>query len=137
MGLIIPNEGELELLDKMLKVALLVDEDYLLKLYKNNYTPDANSTASSFTEADFTGYSAKTLIRANWNTSTTVSGKASTSYPQQSWTCGVSTNNVYGYYVLGADSGIVLWAERFTNTKTLEENDIINLTLRFTLRSEL
>jgi hypothetical protein len=137
MGLIIPNEGELELLDKMLKVALLVDEDYLLKLYKNNYTPDASSTASNFIEADFTGYSAKTLLRSNWNTSTTVSGKASTNYPQQTWTCGVSTNDVYGYYVLGADSGIVLWTERFANTKTLEENDVINLTLRFTLRSEL
>lgn len=137
MGLIIPNEGELELLDKMLKVALLVDEDYLLKLYKNNYTPDANSTAANFTEADFSGYSAKTLVRASWNTSTTVSGKASTSYPQQTWTCGVTTNDIYGYYVLGADSGVVLWAERFANTKTLEENDVINLTLRFTLRSEL
>lgn len=137
MGLIIPNEGELELLDKMLKVALAVDEDYSLKLYKNNYTPTAASTAANFTEADFDGYTAKILVRANWNTSTTVSGKASTSYPQQSWTCGVTTNDIYGYYVQGADSGVVLWAERFANTKTLEENDVINLTLRFTLRSEL
>jgi len=137
MGLIIPNEGELELLDKMLKVALAVDEDYVLKLYKNNYTPTATSTSSDFTEADFDGYSEKTLVRASWNASVTVSGKASTSYPQQTWTCGSVTNDIYGYFVMGADSGKVLWAERFANTKTLEENDVINLTLRFTLRSEL
>lgn len=137
MGLIIPNEGELELLDKMLKAALVTDEDYVLKLYKNNYTPSASTTEADFTEADFDGYSAKTLLRANWNSSTTVSGKASTTYPQQTWTCGVTTNDIYGYYVLGADSNKVLWAERFSNTKTLEENDVINLTLRFTLRSEL
>lgn len=137
MGLIIPNEGELELLDKMLKVALLVDEDYLLRLYKNNYTPSATSTATDFIEADFDGYSEKTLVRSSWVSSVTVSGKASTNYPQQTWTCGAATNDIYGYYVLGADSGKVLWAERFSNTKTLEENDVINLTLRFTLRSEL
>jgi hypothetical protein len=35
MPLVVPNAGELELLDKMLKDALSSDEDYILKLFQN------------------------------------------------------------------------------------------------------
>jgi hypothetical protein len=45
MALVIADVGEIELLDKMLKDALSVDETYTLKLYQNNYTPLASSVA--------------------------------------------------------------------------------------------
>jgi hypothetical protein len=64
----------------MLKDALSVNEDYILKLFKNDVTPDQNFAVGSFVQADFTGYAAKTLTRALWNAAATVSSKAESSY---------------------------------------------------------
>lgn len=137
MALVIPDVGEIELLDKMLKDALSVDEDYTMKLYKNDYTPIGSSTAVDFTEADFTNYTAATLTRANWGAATTVNNKAQSTYSaQQSWTCGTGGNTIYGYYIVGATSGVLLWAERFSAARILSDGDILNLTPIFTLASE-
>lgn len=137
MALVVPQEGELQLLDKMLRAALSVDENYILLLFQNNYTPDTNATASLFTEATFSGYAAMTLSRANWNASTIVSSKAQSSYGSnpQTWTCGVTGNTIYGYWVQGATSGKVLWAERFAVARTLATGDVLNITPQFTLVS--
>ncbi len=115
------NGGELELLDKMLKDALSANEDYVLKLFRNDYTPDQTTASGSLTEANFTNYAATTLTRAGWNTAVTVSNKAESSYGSaaQSWTCGATGNTIYGYFVEGATSGTVLWAERFAVSKKL------------------
>lgn len=139
MALVVPNEGELELLDKMLKDALTSDENYILKLFKNNVTPTMSFSAGSLTEADFTNYVAKTLTRANWNVAVTNgSNKAETSYATspQSWTCGTTGNTIYGYWVTGATSTAVLWAERFATARVLSNGDVLNLTPKFTLNSE-
>ena len=138
MALLTPNKGELELLDKMLKDALDTDESYLLKLYKNDYTPADASVTASFTQADFTNYAGRTLTRAGWNAAVTVSGKAETSYGTgpQSWTCGASGNTVYGYYVEGITSGTTLWAERFSTSRVLANGDVLNITPKFTLNKE-
>jgi hypothetical protein len=136
MPLVVPNVGEIELLDKMLKNALVTDENYTLKLFNNNVTPDQSFTASSFTEATFTGYVAKTLTRSGWGAAATVSNKAQSSYAQQSWTCGIVGDTIYGYYVVGATSTVLLWAERFTTPRTLGNTDILNVTPVFTLNSE-
>lgn len=137
MAIVVPNVGEIELLAKMLKAALDVDENYTLKLYKNDYTPVQGSTDANFTEATFTNYTAKTLTRANWGAPTTVSNKASSTYSvQQSWTCGASGETIYGYYVMGADSDVLLWAERFADPIPMSNTFVLNLTPTFTLNSE-
>lgn len=139
MALVVPNEGELELLDKMIKDALSSDEDYILKLFQNNYTPDADAASGSFTEASFTNYAAKTLARTTWNAAVTNgSGRGETSYgaSPQAWTCGASGNTVYGYWVEGASSAKVLWAERFGTSRVLASGDILNIQPKFTLHSE-
>lgn len=139
MPLVVPNLGELELLDKMLKDALSADESYILKLFQNNYTPDATSAPGSFTEASFTNYLAKTLTRTNWNAAVVNgSGKAEASYGTTplSWTCGTTGNTVYGYWVEGATSAICLWAERFGTSRVLASGDVLNVTPKFTLSSE-
>ena len=137
-ALIVPNQGEIELLDKCLRDALSVDENTILKLYTNNYTPDANTAPGSFTEAAFTNYAARTLTRANWNAAVTTSGKAESSYGSsaQSWTCGATGATCYGYWCEGATSAKVLWAEKFATARVLAENDILNLVPKFTLSSE-
>jgi hypothetical protein len=137
MALVTMNEGELELLDKMLKDALSTDEGYSLKLFKNDYTPVAASTGSSFTEADFTNYAAKSLTRAGWGAaSTDGNGAASATYGSaQTWTCGATGNTVYGYYVVAATSAKVLWAERLSSARTLANGDQLTLTPVLTLQS--
>jgi hypothetical protein len=130
------NEGELELLDKMLKDPLTTDEDYSLRLFKNDYTPVQGSTGSDFTVADFTSYTNKTLTRSGWGSATTVSNKASATYGTvQTWTAG-SSQTIYGYYIVAATSGKVLWAERFSASKSLVSTDQLNITPVITLNSE-
>ena len=123
------NEGELELLDKMLKDALSVDEAYILKLFQNNYTPADTTTSANMTAATFTNYAHKTLTRAGWSAATTnASGKAESSYgtAPESWTCGATGNTIYGYWVEGASSGKVLWAERFATARVLASGDVLD-----------
>lgn len=138
MPLTVPSIGELELLDRLLKDTLSQNEDYLLKLYQNNYSPDANSASGSFTAATFTNYAARTLTRAGWNSAVMNSGKAESSYSTAplSWTCGASGNTLYGYWVEGSMSGKALWAEKFTTARVLASGDVLNLTPVFSLQSE-
>ncbi len=138
MPLVVPDQGELRLLDTMLKLALSTNENHILKLYQNNYTPVAASAPGSFTEATFTGYAARTLTRSTWNAAVTVSTKGETSYgtTPQSWTCGVTGNTIYGYWVEGSTSAKVLWAELFATSRVLATGDILNITPKFTLVSE-
>lgn len=138
MALVVPNVGELELLDRMLKGGLSVkDGDYVLKLFKNSYTPTPTSTLGDFTEADFTNYASVTLAQSNWTApATNLSGKAESAYTQQSWTCGSIGNTVYGYYVTGLVSGELLWAEKFGSEKALTIGDVLNLIPVITLSTE-
>lgn len=136
MALVIANVGELELLDKMLKDALSVDEDYTLKLFTNNVTPSQSSVAGTFVEATFTGYVAKTLTRTGWSAAATVSNKAESSYAQQSWTCGATGETIYGYYVIATTSTTLLWAEAFSSPRIVADTDVLNITPIFTFNSE-
>lgn len=138
MPLVVPDVGELRLLDTMLKLAMSTNENHILKLYRTNVTPNAASAPGSFTEANFTGYAARTLTRSSWNSAVTVSNKAESSYgtTPQSWTCGTTGNTIYGYWVEGSTSGKCLWAELFTTSRVLATGDILNITPKFTLSSE-
>lgn len=137
MSLTTSDLGECELLDKMLKDSLTTDEGYTLRLYSNNYTPLSSSVAADFTTASFTNYADKSLTRAGFNAASVVSNKASSSYgTTQSWTCGATGQTIYGYVILGATSGTVLWAEKFATARTLADGDILNLDIVVTLNSE-
>ena len=137
MALVVPNLGELLLLNRMLKLTS-ISASYILKLYKSNTTPDQNSGSNSFTEADFTNYTASTLTRANWNDSVTNgSSAAEASYNATlTWTCGASGNTIYGYWVEDSATSTVLWAERFSSSRVLASGDVLNITPKFTLASE-
>ena len=130
------NVGKLELLDKMLKDALVVNENYTLKLFKNNVVPSSSSITSTFVEANFSGYVEKNLTRAGWVASTIVSNKAQSRYPQQSWTCGSIGQVIYGYYVISSSSSTLLWAELFSSPKTLVPTDVLNIIPVFTFNSQ-
>lgn len=45
-------------------------------------------------------------------------------------------NTIYGYWVQGATSNAVCWAEQFGTSRVLAQDDVLNLTPKFTLSSE-
>lgn len=135
MAIVVPNEGSIELLEKMIKRALSTDEDYTLKLYANDYTPVSTTTAADFDEPVFTGYASKTLTRAGFDTAVTmVNGDAYIEYAtEQVWAVGAVGDTVYGYFIEGATSGKVLWAERLPESANVANGDEIKITPSFTL----
>lgn len=106
-----------------------------LKLYKNNVTPSATDTASTYTEATFTGYSAINLTGSSWTT-TSSSSPASNTYALQTFTstAGSQNENEYGYFVIQQTSGLLIYAERFSNGPYNIQNngDSISITLQVT-----
>ena len=130
MALVLTNEGEV----KILSIAFGKDaqENLTLKLFTNNYTPVEASTASSFTEATGYGYAAASITASDW---TLVAGDptyATNIEKVFSFTGALGT--VYGYYLIGATSGKVYWAEKFTNAITIQNNgDQIRITPVFGL----
>jgi uncharacterized membrane protein len=120
MALLVPDVGEVVLLASILYPAS--GENWTLKLYSGNVTPAETDTAASYTEATFTGYTAKTLTRtqsgATWAVPTTSTG---------------TTSSIYGYYVVGATSTTLLFAELFSSVKNLANNDTLTVTPRFQL----
>ena len=123
-------------------------ENWTLKCFQNNHTPAESDVAGTYTEATFTGYSAITLnslqSSAAWGVPSLVSPTGSwapgsqtqvaeTTYPQQTFTCSgnTTTNTIYGYYVVGATSGTLLFAELFTMSVNMFLNNTIKITPRF------
>ncbi len=137
MALLVPNVGEVVLLSNLLAGGTL--ENWTLKLFKSNTTPAEGDTAASYTEADFAGYSAKTLTRSvnpgtTWGTPSTSGGTTSSSYAAQTFTSSDATaQTIYGYFVVGATSGTLLFAERFDTPRTIVSPDTITVTPRLEL----
>lgn len=109
MALLAPNEGEVQMLG--IAINNVANENLLLKLYKNNITPSEGDTASTYTEVTAAGYSAKTLTKGSWSIAN-VAGVTTATYAEQSFDMTAATD-CYGYYVVGATSGNVFWAESF------------------------
>ncbi len=134
MSIVVCNAGEIFLLEAAMKTSS--PENLVLKLFANDYTPIPTSTAGSFTEASFSGYSAASLSRSSWTSaSTNGSGKAEISYPVQTFSA-TSSQTIFGYYVVGATSGNLVYAERFGSPRSLISGDTLNVSPKMTLSSE-
>jgi hypothetical protein len=137
MTLRIPNVGEGNMLEMI--VNKTAPENLILKLFTSNTTPADTDTASTYTEASFTGYTAKTLTGASWTVTTGAPSEAS--FAQQSFTSSASqtAQTVYGYYVIQTTSTELMWSERFTDGPyTVTNNgDEIRVTPKLTLQDTL
>jgi hypothetical protein len=111
MALVFPNGGE------DIALAALVNktapQNLVLRLYQNNVTPSETDTVGAYTEATFTGYGPITLTGATWVTTAGVN----VAYPEQTFTSTTSqaTQNIYGYYLTQVSSGLLVYAERFSD----------------------
>lgn len=108
MALNVPNTGENIALEAL--VNKTAPQNLVLKLYQNNITPSDTDTAGTYTEATFGGYSAATLTGASWGAA---SAGTITYGSQQTFTCnGTTPNSIYGYFVVQAISGTLVYSER-------------------------
>ena len=109
MALVVCDGGELIALKALVNNAAQ-STNLTLKLFKSNTTPGNTDTAGTYTEADFTGYSAATLTGASW----VVTGNPVT-YAKQTFTssAGSQNQNVYGYFIVAGAA--LIYAERFTD----------------------
>lgn len=111
MSLVVPDEGEVQLLKLMTGVSL--QEDFTLKLFTNAITPGESDVAASYTEQVGGGYAAITLAHGAGWTCATVAGTTTAAFAQQTFTFTSGPFTIKGYYVVGATSGKLLWAEAF------------------------
>lgn len=131
MTLLVPNAGEELALKNFLNHT--APQNQTLKLFATNVTPAETDTAGTYTEAAGGGYSAKSLTGTSWTV--TPGAPTEAAYAQQTWTfTGALTTNatVYGYFVIQASSGILMWAEAFTSFTPANNGDQILLTPKIT-----
>lgn len=133
MPLIVSNASEVTLMQFALGFS--TPGNQILKLFTNNVTPGDADVAATYTEMGVQNYAAKTLTKGSWSVvSSTNVGTAT--YAAQTWmfdgTGGAVT--VYGYYVVDATTGLLLWAEAFSSGKVVQyAGDSITITPTITL----
>jgi hypothetical protein len=131
MTLLVPNASEVIMMENFLNKT--APQNLVLKLYSSNTTPAETDTVAAYTELSGGGYADIDLVAANWTV--TPGNPTSAVYPEQTFTFTGAAGNVYGYYVVQAVSGALMWAERFTNAPLNIQNngDEIRITLQITL----
>lgn len=120
MALLAPNEGEVEILRRMVMAHIPVAGDTLkLRLYKNNKTPAEGDTFLQYTQCNGTGYAPIALVGTSWTITTQTGDSSSASYAQQTFTFTAGTGDTsYGYYITShyaAGDTRILWAEKYTD----------------------
>jgi hypothetical protein len=109
MALLVPDVGEVLLLG--IAINNVANENLTLKLFVTDVTPAEANTAGSFTEMSAAGYVAKTLTKGSWSVAN-AAGVTTASYAEQTFTMTAATA-CYGYYIVGATSTTLYWAESF------------------------
>lgn len=133
MALLFPNTGENLVLEMI--VNKNAAQDLTLKLFKSNTTPAETDTAATYTEADFSGYVAATLTGSSWGSAS--SGTIAYG-SQQSFTHngGGTSNSIYGYFVVQATSGTLLYAERDASAPFTLANNSDNVKITPTISAD-
>lgn len=108
-------------------------EEVVIRLFKNNFTPNPDQVLGDLEEADFTGYAASSAV--TWGTVFTNSdgfAEVIGSTKQFTATGSAVTNVVYGYYATNAAGDTLYWAERFSTPREMDEGaDAIPIVPRY------
>lgn len=133
MALIIPTASEATLV--AFTLGAVTPGNQRLKLFVNDVSVgDDTLDAADFVEMSTHGYAEKILTKTNWVTTPNAGAPASSVYAAQPWTfTAAAAVSVYGYYVLDATSGLLLWFEKFPTARVIENaGDQIIITPAFT-----
>ena len=135
MALVTSNGGELDHIE--LIVGKKAAENLSLRLYVNDKVPADTDVVGDYTQMSTLGYAAKTLTGATWTV--TEGDPAVGVYPVQTFEFDAGTPvAVYGYFVVGATSGRLRWAERFPSGQIVggSADDFLAVTPQYTGRDE-
>jgi hypothetical protein len=132
MTLLMPSVGEAAALGCAFRDTS--PEALILKVFSNNHTPIAGDTAAAYTEVGAgLGYTAFTLTRAGFSAPVV----ATPSYIQYgtpqviNWS---GTATVYGYYLVGASSTTIYWAEvLYPGGQVFNNGDSLTITPKISL----
>lgn len=111
--IVIPKASRLEQLGAIVTAQL---DGGSLRLFQNDYVPDANTLLADLTVATYSGYANKTI--ATWGDPfLDPAGLATSLAPLQEFeqTADTITNIIYGAYYLDS-GGALVWAERFEDS---------------------
>lgn len=132
MALVVPDvKGEILLLQYI--VGMVNADNPVLHLFSNDVTPSDSSIKADLTEVStLKGYTAITLLSANWTTTQTA-GVTTAVYSEQTFTF-TTDATAYGYYVTD-ESNNLLWLERFSGAPfdIPDGGGTISVTCRLTL----
>lgn len=131
MALLVPDAAEAVMFEAFLNKTAPQELD--LQLYSSNTTPAESDTEVTYTVTTGGGYADIQLTAANWTV--TPGAPTTAAQPQQTFTFTGAAGNVYGYLVVQRISGLIMWAERFTNCPFNIQNngDEIKVTPSITL----
>lgn len=134
MAVVLPNEGLTTLLEYWIGKTVNTFFDWLLVLFKNNYTPTQASVYADLVLATFTGYSAVTLTKANWTSAVIDTDKAVSTWntTPQLWTCTAGSETIYGYALVTPSSPKIMAVERFASPVPVAPGGIIGVLPRLT-----
>lgn len=121
MLMVIPDEGKLKWLYWALCTAGGDLEDFTLRLFQNNITPDDDTVLADFTEATFGGYAAVAITRAAMGAPAISSHVAySTKSVAPVFTCtSGSAQTVYGWYLESNTSHKCVATQRFDAARSM------------------
>lgn len=109
MALVVPNSSEVIMLRYITNND--APENISICLFSNDIMPDENSTEDTFTEVIGNGYSSQNLMPGSWNF--IIGTPSSAEHTEIIWNLSADTGPVYGYYIIRATGGELMWAERF------------------------
>jgi hypothetical protein len=135
MPLVLPNQGEGILLKNTLKGGLEGDPAWNVGLYINNYTPVQTSVNADFTEATFPGYAQEAIDPSLWTSPTIISNRASmtaNSGDPYEFTNSGSSQTIYGYFIYDTTSSLIIGAEKFATSRTINTGDTLEVTVNWT-----
>lgn len=139
-GIVVPDSGEVILLQWMLRTAFLIDEPVLYHLFVNNFQPNKQSVRADFVEPTFPGYDVVPVDRADWVFPTVVGGVAST-FRNDGFISWMATSgpgeSIFGYFVTDEDDAVVIWAEAFPAPQVVNTVNAVLVFPTMRLHSEL
>ncbi len=121
MLMVCTNDGKLYFLSLAMGVDLFGADDWTLRLFANDYTPEDASVTADFTEASFTGYVEWGIPAGSMPAPTIVADVAESDLtPPPFFTCtGGAPETVYGWYLTADGSGDTLLAQRFEDPREM------------------
>lgn len=122
-ALVVPSVAERIMLQNILNKQL--PQNLVLKLYQNDRVPRSGDVAANYQEANFIGYSAAVLSGDQWKLDNGIPVGAVGETQVFTSKADQPGQAIFGYYVVQADSGLLMWAERFVPNSVFGEVPVV------------